>query len=198
MAFWKRGGGRTAARTDRLIEAVRALSVDDGERVTRLEQRRLEITARTKKSKVLTRLLQAELGKLEKLVDDFLAMSLSRTRCESALRGTPLAELEAELRRCEDGAASALDPERRELARMNRDVLIARRDKLDELRAHVSRLRAQLDLIENTFKLVADEVREMEVTQVMGGGMSAKLEEVLDGVQIVLAIEADKRQMLGL
>ena len=158
-----------------------------------LKHTRLEITARTKKSKVLTRLLQAELGKLEKLVDDFLAMSLSRTRCESALRGTPLAELEAELRRCEDGAASALDPERRELARMNRDVLIARRDKLDELRAHVSRLRAQLDLIENTFRLIGDQILTMHSPAELGG----QLDELMDGVEAVRSTASEHRQLLG-
>jgi len=202
VAFWRgrKERKRTAERTDRLVSAVRALSVDDGERVTRLEQRRLEIAGRCKRAPALARLLEGELTKLEKLVDDFLALSLSRSRCESIVRGAAAADLEAELRSAEEAAARAMDAERRELARLNLDVLCARRDKIDELRAHVGRLRAQLDLIENTFKLVADEVREMEVTQVTGGpgAIGKKLEEVLEGVELVRAIEKDRRQMLGL
>ena len=42
--------------------------------------------------------------------------------------------------------------------------------------------------------------REMEVTQVTGGpgAIGKKLEEVLEGVELVRAIEKDRRQMLGL
>ena len=71
--------------------------------------------------------------------------------------------------------------EKRTLAQKNMQVLLKRKDKYGEIRGYLSTARGQLELIENTFRLLADQI----VTMRSPTELSGQLDELLDGVEAV-------------
>ena len=82
------------------------------------------------------------------------------------------------------------DVEKRTLAQKNMAVLMKRKDKYGEIRGYLSTARGQLELMENTFRLLADQI----VTMRSPTELSGQLDELLDGVEAVrqTARETDK------
>ena len=79
-------------------------------------------------------------------------------------------------------AASKNTPDaERELAKKNAAVIDKRIEKLRDIRNYLGVARGQLDLIENTFQLLADQIVTMRSPQELGG----QLDELLDGVEAV-------------
>jgi hypothetical protein len=72
----------------------------------------------------------------------------------------------------------------------NLGVLQARKAKVAEIRQYLVTVRGQQDLIENTFKLLADQIVTMRSPQELSG----QLDELMDGVEAVrqTARETDK------
>ena len=71
--------------------------------------------------------------------------------------------------------------ERRTVAQKNLSVLLQRKDRYKELRRSLQTARGQMDLIENTFSLLADEIVSMnEVTQ-----LGDRLDNLREGVAAV-------------
>ncbi len=56
-----------------------------------------------------------------------------------------------------------------------------RKEKYGEIRGYLSSARGQLELIENTFRLLADQIVTMRSPTELGG----QLDELLDGVEAV-------------
>jgi hypothetical protein len=70
---------------------------------------------------------------------------------------------------------------RRAVAQKNLDVLEQRRKRFDELRQRVQTARGQMDLMENTFKLLADEIVTMSAPEALG----ARLDDLRIGVEAI-------------
>jgi len=64
---------------------------------------------------------------------------------------------------------------------MNVAVLEKRRERIAELRRFVEKARGQMELIENTFQLLGDQV----VTMSSPGELGGQLDELIDGVEAV-------------
>ncbi len=127
-------------------------------------------------------LLSGELQKLDSLVRSFVELSLTCARYQDYLKSVDIDEIERDLRRYQqiiDKAGN--DADKRSLAQKNMMVLNKRKDKFGEIRGYLSSARGQLELIENTFRLLADQIVTMRSPTELGG----QLDELLDGVEAV-------------
>jgi len=128
-----------------------------------------------------TDLLSGELGKLDTLVHSFVELSVTCARYQEYLKSVDLDEIERDLRRYHQILEQDPDDQKRELARKNLSVLDKRKEKYAEIRGYLSSARGQMELIENTFRLLADQIVTMRSPNELGG----QLDELMDGVEAV-------------
>ena len=168
----KRQAQKFAALPDN--EKVRALSLRD-------LQMKIQKLAQDNPS-FSVELLSADFGKLDEVVDDFLELATLCARYDRYLDTFKLEEIEADIRRYQLQVEKLpLGDERRTVAQKNLSVLLQRKDRYKELRRSLQTARGQMDLIENTFSLLADEIVSMnEVTQ-----LGDRLDNLREGVAAV-------------
>lgn len=139
-------------------------------------------------------LLQSELVKTDRLVDAFLEMALTCARYENYLGGVDAGALERERRRYEQAASDAGDDAAQSgIAKRNLAIVAKRLDRLKEIRRYLTVARGQLDLIENSFQLIADQIVTMQSPQELSG----QLDELLDGVEAVRETSRETEQLLA-
>jgi len=126
-------------------------------------------------------LLSGELGKLDALVRSFVDLSVTCARYQDYLKSVDLDEIQRDLRRYHQILERDTDAEKKELARKNLVVLEKRKEKYGEIRGYLSSARGQMELIENTFRLLADQIVTMQSPTELGG----QLDELMDGVEAV-------------
>jgi hypothetical protein len=68
-----------------------------------------------------------------------------------------------------------------------------RLEKVQEIRSYLSVARGQLDLIENSFQLIADQIVTMQSPQELSG----QLDELLDGVEAIRQTARDTEKILS-
>jgi hypothetical protein len=127
-------------------------------------------------------LLRGELGRVGDLVDDFIDVSGVCGRYEEHLKTIDPGELESQRRRFDRELERYADGDsRREMAQRNLEVVEKRLARAEELRTYLGTAKGQLDLIENTFRLLADEIVSMRSP----GELGARLEDLRAGVEAV-------------
>lgn len=177
--------------------AARMQSLDeaDRERVTDLLQRQQVINRLAAQNPSFTgELLRTELGKTDRLVESFIDMAVTCGRYETYLNSIDLSELEKDRRRWQaicDG--SDQQESEVEIARKNLAVIMKRFDKMKEIHHYLTVARGQLDLIENSFQLIADQIVTMQSPQELTG----QLDELLDGVESIKQTAADTERLLN-
>ena len=134
-------------------------------------------------------LLRNELVKLDTLADSFIELASTSARYREYLDREDVAEVERLSRAYEKEAESA-SPATADLAKKNLQVVLTRLERLREIKAFTDRARGQLDLIENSFGLLADQIVSMRSP----GELSGQLDQLIDGVDAVrqTAREADR------
>ena len=137
-------------------------------------------------------LLRGELVKTEKLVDAFVDMALTCARYESYLGSIDEDQLAHDRRRYE--RASEVEGPQGDIARKNLAVVEKRLEKMEEIRRYLSVAHGQLDLIENSFQLIADQIVTMQSPQELSG----QLDELLDGVEAIRETSRDTEKLLGI
>jgi hypothetical protein len=178
--FGRGNDGTTGEKKRAALMAT--LSEEDARRVARLEERRKDIVANAQANANLAGgLLEAEVDKIEDLVDAFVELGASCARWNRHLATVDFDDLESEMRRAETDSRKALDEDRRRLAAQNLRVLAKRKDQLGDLRKKVAAARAEMELIENSLKLIADEVMVMTSPREIRG----QLDELLVGVEAI-------------
>lgn len=125
-------------------------------------------------------LLGRELAKLDQLVMSFLDLEFTCARYALYLGSVDVQQIERESARFEQ-ALQASDDESRAVAQKNLAVLGKRRDKYAEIAKDLELARGQLDLIENTFRLLADQIVTMRSPAELGG----QLDDLIDGVESI-------------
>ena len=176
-------------------ERLKALDDETRERVLSLLARQQEINSLAAQNPSFTgELLRTELTKTDRLVEAFIEMAATCSRYEAYLDTINAHELEKERRRWE---AIAKDEERRtsetDIARKNLAVILKRFDKMKEIHHYLRVARGQLDLIEHSFQLIADQIVTMQSPQQLTG----QLDELLDGVESIKQTAADTERMLN-
>lgn len=170
-----------AARAARLRDLA-SLPVADAQRCERLEVQRAEILRLCNENRAFTAdLLKEELTKMDKLVESFVELMLSSHRYEQYLASVDSDELERDMSRYQRMVDHATEDDARHLASKNLEVLTQRREKIAEIRRFVTKAYGQMDLIENTFRLLGDQIVTMRSPRELGG----QLDELIGGVEAV-------------
>jgi len=139
-------------------------------------------------------LLRSELVKTDRLVEAFIDMAITCGRYEEYLESVDLGALDDDRVRWERTIASGAenDPQT-DIAKKNLAIILRRLEKMKEIRRYLSVARGQLDLIENSFQLIADQIVTMQSPQ----QLSTQLDELLDGVESIRQTAIDTEQMLN-
>jgi hypothetical protein len=181
-----------AAENAKWQDKIRRLSRDHTSRVANLQGKRLKIVSLANDNQALTtKLLKTELEKLDKLMDSFLDLLISVERYESHLQTVNFDKLEKQLREQEKTIEKA-EGDAREMAQKNLAILMKRREKLGEIMTFVARARTQLQLIENTFDLLTDQI----VTMSSPEDMHSQLDDLMDGVEAVKSTAREAESLL--
>lgn len=174
---------------------VQSLTEYDQARVGALVARQQEINRLAAQNPSFTgELLRTELGKTDRLVESFIDMAVTCGRYEQYLESVDLAEMERSRQRWERVAQKgAKEDEETNIARKNLAVIMKRLDKMKEIHHYLMVARGQLDLIENSFQLIADQIVTMQSPQELTG----QLDELLDGVESIKETAADTERLLN-
>ena len=186
---------RLAVEQQERAERMRNLTPEERERVENLAQRQIDINRLASQNPSFTGdLLRTELVKTSKLVNAFLEMALTCARYESYLEQVDINALERDRQRFSARCSSdKVPPQERDIAKKNLAVIEKRLDKLRDIRSYLGVARGQLDLIENSFQLIADQIVTMQSPQELGG----QLDDLLDGVESIKQTAADTEKMLN-
>jgi hypothetical protein len=171
-----------AANQAELDRKFKAMPDADAMRCLALKEKQEQIHRLARENPSFTvDLLSGELGKLDALVKSFVDLSVTCCRYQDYLKSVDLDEIERDLRRYQQILERDPDNAKRDLARKNLAVLEKRKEKYGEIRGYLSSARGQLELIENTFRLLADQIVTMRSPTELGG----QLDELIDGVEAV-------------
>ena len=186
---------RLAMEAQERAERMKTLPPQDAERVNRLAEREQEINSLAAQNPSFTGdLLRTELVKTHKLVDAFLEMALTCGRYEQYLDNVDLNALDRDRQRWQLKASSDKTPDaERDVAKKNYEVILKRVEKIREIQNYLGVARAQLDLIENSFQLIADQI----VTMQSPAELSGQLDDLLDGVDSIRQTAIDTEKILG-
>lgn len=174
---------------------VQALAGHDQERVRELVARQGEIDRLAAQNPSFTgELLRTELGKTYRLVEAFIDMAVTCARYEQYLESVDLSDMERDRQRWERVAQKGeKGDEAANIARKNLAVILKRLDKMKEIHHYLTVARGQLDLIENSFQLIADQIVTMQSPQELTG----QLDELLDGVESIKQTAVDTERLLN-
>jgi len=176
-------------------EKMKDLPDSEQQRVRGLVEREQQINKLAASNPSFTGdLLRTELVKTHKLVESFLEMALTVNRYENYLGSVDVNVLERDRERWHDRATSqqASDPER-SIAQKNFAVIQKRVERVHEIGRYLGVARAQLDLIENSFQLIADQI----VTMQSPNELSGQLDDLLDGVDSIRQTAIDTEKLLS-
>ncbi len=175
-------------------EKMKDLPDSEQERVRGLVDREQQINKLAASNPTFTGdLLRTELVKTHKLVESFLEMALTVNRYENYLGTVDTTALEHDRDRWHDRSTSqqASAPER-DIAQKNFAVIQKRVERVHEITRYLGVARAQLDLIENSFQLIADQI----VTMQSPNELSGQLDDLLDGVDSIRQTAVDTEKLL--
>lgn len=182
---------RRAAEAAERSAQVHSLAEWDRTRVENLVARQTDIHRLAAQNPSFTGdLLRTELTKTDRLVGAFIDMAMTSARYEAYLASVDVPALDAERARLERAVASCEDDDPQlDLLKKNLAIILKRQDKMREIRRYLDVARGQLDLLENSFQLIADQIVTMQSPQALSG----QLDELLDGVETIrqTAREAD-------
>ena len=138
-------------------------------------------------------LLRTEIGKTDRLVQAFIDMTVTCARYEDYLRSVNVGEMGNERRRWEAAVESEAQNEAAaRIAEKNLAIIERRFDKIKEIRQYLTLARGQLSLIENSFKLIADQIVTMQSPRELTG----QLNELLDGVESIKQTAAETERLI--
>ncbi len=172
------------AAAEEQAQKLRIAQLDSGltARVNNLQITQRQIHRLAEENPALTKeLLRDELSKLDGVWSSFVDLALLTQRYRVYLEGQKPGVLAEDRRRYEDQCKNEKDPEQRKVAQKNLDVILKRQDKLKEIRSFIDKAMGQMDLIENTFGLLADQIVSMRSPKELSG----QLDDLSDGVEAV-------------
>jgi hypothetical protein len=184
---------RAVAAADR-NRRLSLLAEPERERVERLSARREEIEILAAQNPSFTgELLRGELGKADRLVESFLDMALTCARYEYYLGSVDARVLQRDVDRYAEAVRrGAADDPATELHRKNLAIVVKRQERMHEIERFLSVARGQLDLIEHSFDLIADQIVTMQSPRELSG----QLDELLSGVEAIRETSRDTEKLL--
>ena len=176
-------------------EKMKDLPENEQERVRVLVEREQQINKLAAQNPSFTGdLLRTELVKTHKLVESFLEMALTVNRYENYLASVDVKALERDSERWKQRAAAQQSSQaERDIAQKNCNVVQKRVERVHEITRYLGVARAQLDLIDNSFQLIADQI----VTMQSPNELSGQLDDLLDGVDSIRQTAVDTEKLLS-
>ncbi len=164
-------------------EKFSRLTPQDQARAAALRDQRIRINQLAAENPSLAvDMLQSELTKLDALLEDYLDLAIVCGRSERQLAGFDLVALQrswhdysAQLERFPRGDS------RRDIAEKNLQVLSERRNRMDAMQRNLQTARGHMDLMDNSFRLLADEIVSIADPTELG----ARLDDLRVGVQAI-------------
>jgi hypothetical protein len=138
-------------------------------------------------------LLRDELAKSDILVRSFIDMAVTCARYERYLAGVDLKELAKEREAWQWRQSHAENDAAKDIAGKNMAIIDKRNERIAQIRDYLNVARGQLDLIENTFALIADQI----VTMQSPTELSGQLDELMTGVEAVRQASTYTEQLLA-
>jgi hypothetical protein len=186
---------RVAMETEEREARMQVLGEEERERVNTLVGRQQEIRRLAATNPSFSgELLRGELVKTDRLVDAFIDMAITCARYEAYLKSVDLDGLDSDRARWERAIKAGADNDpQMDIAKRNLAIILRRQDKMKEIKRYLSVAQGQLDLIENSFQLIADQIVTMQSPQ----QLSTQLDELLDGVESIRQATIDTEQMLN-
>lgn len=183
------GAGSAAADRQREEqEVLRTLTEEDRRRFLELDRTRADIRRLVADNPSLTgEMLEQEVPKIDHLVLGFLRVASMAARYEDFVKSADLDALEEEVRRQEKIVEKTKDEDARAVAAQNLDLMQRRMEKVAEMGRQVRDARGQLNLIENTVRLLRDQIVTMQSPEELRGRLD-------DLVRTVDAIETSARE----
>ena len=159
------------------------LSPQDQARAAALSDQRRRIYQLAAENPSLTvEMMKDELVKLDALLEDFLELALVCARSENQLRGFDLAALDRSWHFYEEQVRRYPErDQRREVAEKNLDVLRQRKNRMEAMQKNLQTARGHMDLMENSFRLLGDEI----VTMANPSEVAVRLDDLRIGVQAI-------------
>ena len=187
MIMDKETAEETAKRRE---QTLRNLSRADQIRCQALVAKRAEIAKLAQDNPTFGgELLRQEIGKLDTLVDSFVDLASTAARYREYIDREDIGEIERLARGYEKDVQNGSEATR-DLAKKNLAIVKTRLERLREIKDFIDRASGQLDLIENSFGLLADQIVSMRSPD----ELSHQLDDLIDGVDAVrqTAREADR------
>ncbi len=126
-------------------------------------------------------LLQTEIDKLEQLHMSFVSLATACVRAETYLSATDPRDLQKQIDVQGGVEKNAKDDTVRHIAKKNITVLEKRLETMKEIQNFLARARGQMNLIENTVRLLRDQVLTMASPAQLG----EQLDDLLTGVDAI-------------
>ena len=186
---------RQAILAQERSQRLALLEPPERKRVDTLTARQAEILRLAAQNPSFTgELLRTELTKTERLVDAFIDMAVTSARYDAYLGSVNVDAIDADRDRLEREIQSGETGDRQaDLAKKNLAIIMKRLEKMREIRRYLDVARGQLDLIENSFQLIADNIVTMQSPQELSG----QLNELLDGVESIRQTAAETEAALS-
>lgn len=138
-------------------------------------------------------LLQTELDKLSRLFHSFVHLAAACARAETYLAAHNPRELERQVEIQKGLAEGHADATAKALAKKNVQVLERRRATISDISNFLARARGQMTLIENTVRLLRDQVLTMASPNQLGD----ELDDLLTGVDAIQQSARDHQEVFG-
>jgi hypothetical protein len=162
---------KRADETDRRAQRLGMLGAADGQRFAYLCGQKQVIEHLAQENPSLTvELLHDELAKLDELLDDFIELGVTATRAEVHTTTFDFPAMRRSWHIYDELLRKhGIGDPRREVAVKNMEVLRQRRGRYEDLCRAIQVTRGQMELIEQTFRLLGDEIMTMASPRELGG-----------------------------
>ena len=144
-------------------------------------------------------LLRNEIAKTHNLVNAFIDLAVTCARYENYLSSVDVSQLENMRRHWqniveagEGGGEAKADAIEMDIAKKNLVIINKRIERVAEIRRYLKIAYGQINLIENSFQLLADQI----VTMQSPNELSGQLDELLDGVESIKETAKETEQIL--
>ncbi|HEY0049014.1 MAG TPA: hypothetical protein VGB68_07000, partial [Pyrinomonadaceae bacterium] len=178
------------------MQQVEKLSQGGQQRVMQLIEKEKQIQQLAMQNPSFTGdLLRSEITKTHNLVNSFIDLAVTCWRYENYLASVDVQQLENTRRHWQSfiesnkGKADAVELE---IAGKNLIIINKRIERVAEIRRYLKIAYGQINLIENSFQLLADQI----VTMQSPNELSGQLDELLDGVESIKETAKETEQIL--
>jgi len=180
----------------RRMEQVEKLSQGGQDRVMQLVEKEKQIQQLAMQNPSFTGdLLRSEIAKTHNLVNAFIDLAVTCSRYENYLASINVNQIEmtrTHWQQFVEANVGKVDAVEMDIAKKNLAIINKRIERVAEIRRYLKIAYGQINLIENSFLLLADQI----VTMQSPNELSGQLDELLDGVESIKETAKETEQIL--